>query len=232
MSSDKGHQQLPVLAGQEAVHEEAAENGVDDAEEVADHGAEQHEGHRRARALEALAGKFQGALGLAAGLKVGAGRDLEADAGKGRVKVLHGHLDLAPGGVVYVGVVALEAVQHDKVVEVPVDDAGQQDLVLERGNLAAVALGLKAVAAGGDQDILGARPVAGDAAVQAHLLQRHPLVVVGHHHGERGRAAFQRLHLHDDRDLGHAAAHRFFDCIRCHRRLPQLNRRSSTCVVL
>ena len=53
--------------------------------------------------------------------------------------------------------------------------------------------------------------VSGDAAVHAHLFERDPLLIIGKNHCQAGRAALQRLHLHDDRDFGYAFFDRFFD---------------------
>ena len=196
---------------QQAVHEEAGEDGVDDAEEIADHGREQHKGHRRAGAAQASARELQGALGLPAGHEVLSGPDVEHDAGKGAVKLLHCDLDLTAGGVVETGVVPPETVEHDEVVEIPVDDAGEGHFLAHAVELAAVALRLEAVAARRDQHVFRVGAVAGDAAVETDLLQRHPFAVVGHHHGKAGGAAFERLHLHDDGDPGTAMGHRLPD---------------------
>ena len=60
----------------------------------------------------------------------------------------------------------------------------------------------KSVAARGTEHVAGVRAVPGHAAVQAHLLQRNPLPIVGQNHGKACRAAFQSLHLHHNRDFG------------------------------
>ena len=117
------------------------------------------------------------------------------------------------------------------MVEIPVDDAGIGHIAPKRFHLAAVSLRFEPVAAGCEQNIPSVGAVPGDAAVQTHLLQRHPFPIVGQHHGQGGRPAFERLHLHDDGDLDPALGGRGFDlCV--HPVLLQLNSRVITCVCL
>lgn len=90
------------------------------------------------------------------------------------------------------------------MIEVPVDDTGKSALRPQGLRLKAVALRGQAVMPGSFQYVPCVRAVSGDPAVQADLLQRDPLFIIGQHHGQAGRAALQRLHLHDHRDLGNA----------------------------
>ena len=214
--TDKGQEQLPVLPGQQAVHEKAGEDGIDDAEEIADRGGEQHKNHRRPRSGKSPAGKFQRAFRLAAGHEALARFDLEDDAGEGAVKLLHRDFDFPAGRIVEIGIAAPEAVENHKVIEIPVDDAGEAHFLPHGVDFAAISLGVKAVAPRRGQHVPCVGAVAGDAAVETDLFQRHPLAIVGHHHGQGSGTAFERLHLHDDRDFGSAAAHRFFDILLLH----------------
>ena len=116
------------------------------------------------------------------------------------------------------------------MIEIPVDDTGQSNIPAEHIRLAAEALGLKAVAARRDQHVPRIGAVAAHAAVQTDLLERDPLAVIGHDHGKRGRAAFQRLHLHDDGYLDGPPLPRLGDLFLSHG-VPQLNRSFSTCVL-
>ena len=230
--AQEGRQQLPVLPGEQPVHKEVGKHRVHDAEEGADGGGEHDEGHRGLRAHQSFAGEGQGALASAAGLKVRPRLDLQADAGEAAVKFLRADLHLAPGGVVEQHLLAPEAPQHHKVVEVPVDDAGDVQLLPQGLRLAAVARCLHAVAPGGKQYVSGVGPVPGHAAVQAHLLQGDPFAVIGQDHGKAGGAAFQRLHLHDHRHLGHPLAEGLFHAILLHGPPPQRNSSFSTWVCL
>ena len=127
-----------------------------------------------------------------------AGFEDEDDPGEAGVEVLRRHEPAALVGVVDVHAPAAEAAPHavvdDVVVELPEQDRGRLDLG-ERGGLHLHALGLQAVTAGRLQHVAGARAVAGDAAGDAQLLQRHVAAVVAEHHGQRGGAALHGLHL-------------------------------------
>ena len=216
----EGHQKLPVFTGEQMVHKEPGEHRVDDAEEVADHRGEHDKDDGRAGAGQALAGKGERALLLSAGFKVFTRGHLQADAGEGVIKLLHGDFDLSPGGIIDPGKLCAEAVQHYKVVEIPVDNAGIGHLCLEGADFTAKGICRKAVIPGRHQDVFRPGPIAGDAAVQAHLFQRDPLSVIRHDHCQGRRTAFQGFHLHDNRDLHMPGGYRLPDFTISHLHIP------------
>ena len=213
---DERHQQLPVLPRQQTVHEEAREHRVDDPEQIADDRGKQYERDGCTGTGQPLFCKFQRAFLFSARLEVRPRRDLQADARKRLVKLLHRDLDLASGRVVDVGVFPLESVQNHKVVEVPVDDGGIADILLQGMQLAAEALRLKAVVSCREQHVSRVGPVPGHAAVKPDLFQRDPEAVIGHNHGKGSRPAFQCFHLHDHRNLGSSLYNRFFNFFLTH----------------
>ena len=221
-------QPADVLPGQQPVEEDVREHAVYYPDERGDEGGQQHERNGRARAVQALSGKGEHRLRLAARLEVRARLEQQAYAGEGLVEGLHRHGIAALRRVVEQGLVALEAVEHHEVVEVPVYYAGEAALAAQRVGFVAAALGDKAVAPGGPDHVPGVRAVPGDAAVRAHLLQGHPLAVICQHHGEAGGAALQRLHLHDDGDPDAARLHGplHFSCSLSHAP-PQFHRKDS-----
>ena len=97
------------------------------------------------------------------------------------------------------------------MVQIPVNNAGKEHVLPQPINFAAEALGFKAVVPCGNKHASGVGTVARNAAVKAHLFQRNPLFVVGHHHGKGSSTAFQRFHLHNDRNAGSASFDRLSD---------------------
>ena len=82
---------------------------------------------------------------MAAGLEGRVGGELDDNAGELLVELLGADFNLAAGGVIDEGATILEAPEHHKVVEAPVDDAGELALALQQLGLDAVARGVKAV---------------------------------------------------------------------------------------
>ena len=121
----------------------------------------------------------------------------------------------APAGVVDDGIFSLETIEDHKVVEVPVDDTWKYCVLFESADFHTISVRLEPVIAGGEQYISGIGTVAGDAAVTADLLQRHPFFVICHHHCQTRGAAFQRLHLHDHRNFGNLSGDRLSDLSAC-----------------
>src|SRR6201981_2161708 len=102
------------------------------------------------------------------------------------------------GGIVDIGVLAVDALQHHEMIEIPVDDARRRHRV-QRRRLEAEALCDKPIAPRGPDDIARLAAVARDAAGDTKLFQRNPGAVMGKHDRKRGGAAFDRLHLENDR---------------------------------
>ncbi len=200
---DEGRQPFRVGAGKQPVQEGPGEGRLDDAQQGCDGGGQDHEGHCRAGPLQALFCVGQDGFGFAGGGKAFAGLKAQADTGEFPVELFPFHLYPAPGRVVDDCAIPLEAAEHNKVVETPVDDAGEGAFLLQVLGLHAPGIGGQAVTAGSNQDVLCAGAVHGNAAVHTGLLQRNPVFIVMHNHGQRGRAAFQRLHLHDHGHLRH-----------------------------
>ena len=198
---DEGTQPFRGLPRQQPVKEDAGHDGIDDAEQIRNDGGQHDKGHGGGRALQALPGKRQGALALAGGREAFPGLEGQHQAGEGLVKLLHGHLHHAPGGIVEHSLVALEAVQHHEMIEIPMDDAGKGSLLFQGFHFHAVAVHLQPIALGGQVHIFHIGAVPAYAAICAHNLQGNPFLIVRQHHGKAGRAALQRFHLHDHRHL-------------------------------
>ena len=90
--------------------------------------------------------------------KLGGGVEGEHHAGKPLVQVLHGQLAPAQGRVVEVDKGPLKALQHHKMVEVPVDQTGHLQL-LQSLRLLAVAVAFQPEFAGGVHDVAGVAAV-------------------------------------------------------------------------
>jgi hypothetical protein len=200
---DEGHEQIGVLAREQVVHEEARERGGEHLEQVGDERGEGDERYGGARSLQAVAGEFDRALALAAGHEVVGGGEGQAYAAVGALELLYRDRARAFCRVVHADAIALEAAQHG-VVRAVGDDAGVRALASQCIDAALVAVDVEPVAARRFGDVLEARAISRNAAIDAHLLERHPFPVVGHDHGERGSAALERFHLHDLGNLGHA----------------------------
>ena len=209
--SDKGQEQFAVFPGEQAVHKESGKRGIYHGKHIADHTRQHDKGNSRSRTGKPLSGKGQRTFPLAVRLKCLPRREHQADAGKGFVKFLHGHPDAAPGRVVDAGAVSAKAAQHHKMIEVPVDDAGENSVFPDCAGIRFESLHGEAIALGSFRYIFGVGPVPRDAAVHTDLFQRDPFPVVGQHHRQAGRAALQRLHLHDNGNLGCAPDHGLSD---------------------
>ena len=90
------------------------------------------------------------------------------------------------------------------MVKLPVDNTRERALSLQPFRLHPVSVHFHAVMLGGQVNVFHVGPVPGYAAVQAHLFQRDPFLVISQDHRETGRAAFQRFHLHDHRHFRNA----------------------------
>ena len=198
--SEEGIQKIPVFPGQKPVHKETGEPGIDDPEQAADQRRKQNKSGCRAGAPQTLLCIFKDAFLFPGRLKPFAGRDLKTDAREGAVQLFERDPDPAPGRIIDPGIFAADPGQDHKVIEIPVQDTGQNDPVLQTFRIAAESLGIKTIAPGSHEHVFRVGTVAGNAAVIPHLFQRDPFSVISHHHGKRSRAAFQSLHLHDDRN--------------------------------
>ena len=201
----KGRHPAGIQPREQLVHKHAGEHRIDDANQCSNQRNQRREDQGVLRAGQPLAHKTQHALGLAVGHETLRRLQQDADPGERLVELLHRHLHQPPRRVVQHGAIAPEAVQHDEVVEVPVDDAGKPPVLLQALGLHAISLCTHAVAACRKQQVLRVGAVPGYAAVHAKLLQRNPFVVIRHHHRQGGRAALQRFQLEDDRHLRHLA---------------------------
>ena len=116
------------------------------------------------------------------------------DAGEGEIELRHIDSPATDRGIVYEDLIALEALQNNKMIEIPVNDAGHRQF-MQRRRLLAKALGSKPEAAGRLDDVASLAAVTRHAAFETKLLQRNPCAVIGQHHGKRRGAALDRLHL-------------------------------------
>ena len=71
-------------------------------------------------------------------------------------------------------------------------------MFLQLVDLHAVSIRIKAVISGGFEHIPGTGAIPGNAAVNTHLFQSNPFLIICHHHRQTGGAAFKCLHLHDN----------------------------------
>ena len=143
---------------------------MDDAEQGADERGEQHKKSRLPGAAKTAFCKGKHAFGLSRGSKVRAGSYPETDSGKCFVQLFHGNAKLTPGRIVDTGVSAPEPGQDDKMIEIPVENAGKLDVFPQTFRLAAEAFRRKTIVSGRPEHVFGIGPVAGDAAVAADLL--------------------------------------------------------------
>ena len=204
-SDDERREPFGIDSGQQPIQKYAGKSRLNHADERGNDRRKDHEGNRRASAMQALPGEGQHALGLAAGFKVLARLKHQTDTGEGLVELLHGNGTAAPGRVIQNSLAALEAAKHHKMIEIPVDNAGERSLFLERIRLIPITLGCQAIAAGSPKHVFRIGAVPGNAAVGANLLQRNPFFIIRQDHCQRGRTAFEGLHLHDHRHFDHAA---------------------------
>ena len=198
-NTQKWHQQFPVFPAQKPVHKEPPDSRVNQAEQIAQQGHDHGKDDGGPRALHSFPDEGQHALPLSARFKVFSRGKHQNDAGERVIKFLHGHLDPAAGRIVQHGIVSPEPVQHDKMVEVPVDNAGKSSLFFQCIRLAAETLDLHAVMLSRQHNVPGIAAVPGHAAIIPPLFQRDPAVIIGHDHRQAGGAAFQRFHLQNHR---------------------------------
>ena len=93
------------------------------------------------------------------------------------------------------------------------DDTGEFSAFFQLVRLIAIALGGKTVASCRFEYVFGVRAVTGNAAIRAYLLKRYPFSVIRQDHRKRCRAAFERFHLHYDRNLGNTLGDGCFYCV-------------------
>ena len=139
---DKRLEPFRVLPAEQPVHENAGEGRVDDANQRRDKAGEHHKGYGKASAAQPGFGKGQYALGLAARHKAGIRGEHQANAGKSPVKFLPAYAHCAPGRVIEHGLVPPKSAKHHKMVEIPVDDAGESPFPFQLLRLVAVTLGV------------------------------------------------------------------------------------------
>ena len=192
-----------IDARQQAVQENPRRNRVYDAKEIGKYGRYYHKSSGGARTHEPLFRELEHTLAAAARNVVLRRRGNQDDARKRLVELLPGNLYRTAGRIVEVHVLPTKAVEHDEVLHVPVDYAGERSVVPEVFGRRFVGLHIEAVALRRRPNVAGLGPVARHAAVQARLLDRHPRAVVRHHHRKRRGAALERLELHNDGDLSH-----------------------------
>ena len=148
---------------------------------------------------------------MSGGRKVLPGDKIDGNARESLVKLLHGHLHKALGRVIDAGVISLEAIQNHKMVEVPMDDAGEHALFADGLGRAAETLHLKAISLGRESDVFGVGAVPGNPAVCPYLLQGNPFVIIRHYHRQGRSAAFQRFKLHHHGHLRYPFGNGGFD---------------------
>ena len=197
-------QPLRILPGQDPVQKYPGKYRIEDPRGRRDQAGEHHKKKRRSCPPQPLLHKSQDAAAAPAVFKDLFRREHPTDSRKGAVKFLPGDRHPSPGRVVEQRALFGKAAQHHKMIEIPVDDAGKAPLLPQGFRLVPKALCRHMIASRRPQHVFCAGSVPGYAAVAAHLLQRHPFSVIGQDHGETGRPAFQRLHLHDHRHLSAA----------------------------
>ena len=106
------------------------------------------------------------------------------------------------------------------MIESPVYNAGKRSFLAQLLRLRLISVRFKAVVNCGIKNIGRVAPVAGYAAVLAHLLQRNPFIIICHDHAQAGCPTFQGFQLHDDRYLCNPFANRLLFLF-CHTDLLQ-----------
>ena len=192
------------LPRQQPVNEDPGHHRVDDAEQIGYHGSQHDKSHGRRRALQPFPGKFKCAPALSGGCETLAGRKRQHQAGKGRIKFFHAYGHRAPRRIIQHCFAVPKPVQYDKVVEVPVNNTWEGTGCPEVFHLHPVPVRFQAVILGGQVYVFHIGSIPADAAVQAHLFQRDPFLIICQDHSQTGRAALQRFHLHNHRHLCNA----------------------------
>ena len=106
------------------------------------------------------------------------GTNADVDARIGALKILEGHRPPPHARIIEAGPVPLEAFQHHKMIELPMDDAWEIIVRPDTGGVTGKALGLAAQTAGSQYDVLGIAAVPRHAAFLTQLFQGHPKPVV------------------------------------------------------
>ena len=130
------------------------------------------------------------------GLELGARGELEHHAGERAIELLPRDAARAIGRVVHPHTARPGALDDEEVIEVPEHDRRQR-AIAQATQLRPHPRGRQAVAARRFEDVGGLGTVAGDAAGNAELLERHVAPVISEHDAERGRAAFDGFLLDD-----------------------------------
>ena len=196
---------------QKAVHKNTRKRRRDNTYQRRNEGRKHDKSNGNLSSVQPFYGKREDAFPLSGGNKVFVRFKHQADACKRLVEGLHGHGIIALGGVVDDSLFSLESVKHDKVIEIPMNNARKLSVFFQVIRLIPVPLCGKTVASGGNEKIFRIRTVARHAAIDTDLFKRYPFVVIRANHRKGRRAALQRFHLHDDGNFGYAFRERTFD---------------------
>ena len=196
---------------QEAVHKNSGKRRRDHPDQRGNERRKYDENNGNLSSVQPFYGKREDAFPLSGGNKVFVRFKHQADACKRLVEGLHGHGIIALGGVVDDSLFSLESVKHDKVIEIPMNDARKLSVFFQVIRLIPVPLCGKTVASGGNEKIFRIRTVARHAAIDTDLFKRYPFVVICAHHGKRCRAALKCFHLHDDGYFRYTFCERLLD---------------------
>ena len=155
----EGHKPLRVFAGQQPVEKNTGKRRRHNAEQRRNDRGQCYKSDRGPCADQPLFRVLQHGLRLALGNKAFGGLEEQADAGEGVVKGLHRDGIGPLCGVVEHRLVAPKAVENDKVIEVPMNDAGEFSVRFQPLRLIPVALCGKTVAARGAKNVARVRAV-------------------------------------------------------------------------
>jgi hypothetical protein len=194
-------------SGEDVVEEELAEGRYQQAWYDQQQAGQQDQRQRAAGGLPAGDQRLHHPGLAAARGELRAGLEREHHAGEARVEVLPVDQPGAGGRVVdrHPGPAEplADPLVHHEVLERPEDDGRGAGLAQLLG-LHLEALGDKPVPAGGGEHRGGLGAVAGHTAGHPQLLQRYEPPVVPEHHGQRGGATLDSLHLDDCRGAADA----------------------------
>ncbi len=167
-----------VLAGKYMVHEHAGKRRNDDADPGSKQTCNNDKGKGSACTRQPLFGKVPDAPGLAGRHKVIRFFEAKDNSCKRPVKLIKGDLDCSAGGVIDYRFILLKSVQHNKVIEIPMNYRRKGDLPQILG-FHAVCVGSQTVGSGRNQQITGIAAVPGNTAVRTKLLQGQPFSMKG-----------------------------------------------------
>ena len=145
---------------------------------------------------------------MAAALKAFPRSNLQGNTRIGGVHVRKGYPAGAPSGIVQIENIPLAPFQDQEMLELPKQNEGHglgMQLIYREPKTAC----LTPVVAGRHQYIHGAAAVPRHPAVHPQPFEGDVEAVIGQHHGQRGRAAFGRLHLQNGGNP-HSAFDSFF----------------------